>query len=388
MESTFDATEKELDFILGRDFVEELLDLNAPIDDDDRGRRYDLAPAPLPDPGTAGGMWAGPCSRVLGGLAVAGGMPPVAALPVRPPRPAMPPVVHPAPLSGLGGRQRRADAAARPVAGFSPRPTAAAARAARLAARRAARARGQVVRLVGGGDIQEIRRRAVSDAERGAAVSLGDIAGHMYPQAWVASAFESPVTVTTAAPGQTPGGPMTPATGRPRIHVVPMRPAIAGTAARAPPFAGAPLIAPRPVCPALPNIRGAEPFAAPRPAAATAVAATVAVAATAAPPAGRVHLKQLPVGKDPASRRLRRLLRNRQSAQASRDRRRRALADQRRLKAAKEEEIKKIEQRLVQETQHEKLLEEAISFAREYLGPAKCKWIAATVHRGIAALTK
>lgn len=55
------------------------------------------------------------------------------------------------------------------------------------------------------------------------------------------------------------------------------------------------------------------------------------------------NLKTLPSGKDPESRRLRRLMRNRLSAQASRDRRKKAIDDLKAQKAEKEEEIALLE---------------------------------------------
>lgn len=83
------------------------------------------------------------------------------------------------------------------------------------------------------------------------------------------------------------------------------------------------------------------------------------------------NLKTLPSGKDPESRRLRRLMRNRLSAQASRDRRQKAIEDLRKLKTEKEGEIALLNQTVSQELYHMMHLEKALSFAREYLGPER-----------------
>ena len=59
----------------------------------------------------------------------------------------------------------------------------------------------------------------------------------------------------------------------------------------------------------------------------------------------RTHINgiELPTGKDPESRRLRRLLRNRLTAQASRDRHNEAIENYRRQKMKKAEEIAMLE---------------------------------------------
>lgn len=79
------------------------------------------------------------------------------------------------------------------------------------------------------------------------------------------------------------------------------------------------------------------------------------------------NLKTLPSGKDPESRRLRRLMRNRLSAQASRDRRQKAIEDLRKLKTEKEGEIALLDQFVSQELDHMMHLEKALSFAQDTL---------------------
>ena len=76
----------------------------------------------------------------------------------------------------------------------------------------------------------------------------------------------------------------------------------------------------------------------------------------------------LPTGKDPESRKLRRLMRNRLSAQASRDRRKKAIEDVKKMKAEKKAEIANLEKTMTEEKHRLKLLEKAIGCAREHLG--------------------
>lgn len=79
---------------------------------------------------------------------------------------------------------------------------------------------------------------------------------------------------------------------------------------------------------------------------------------------------------------MRRLMRNRHSAQVSRDRRRRALEDQRRLKEAKEEEIRALERIVSEEIQCLMRLEQVVDFARDYLGADMYSKVAAPFHVG------
>ena len=79
-------------------------------------------------------------------------------------------------------------------------------------------------------------------------------------------------------------------------------------------------------------------------------------------------LKTLPSGKDPESRKLRRLMRNRLSAQASRDRRKKAIEDAKKLKVVKEQQISALKEQVDVDTKRMVLLERAVSYAKTYLG--------------------
>ncbi len=79
----------------------------------------------------------------------------------------------------------------------------------------------------------------------------------------------------------------------------------------------------------------------------------------------------LPDGNDEESRRLRRLMRNRLSAQRSRDKRRRDIELYTKLKAQKVEEIASTKKALTEEKEGLKKLEEMVNFAKTFLGPAK-----------------
>ena len=76
----------------------------------------------------------------------------------------------------------------------------------------------------------------------------------------------------------------------------------------------------------------------------------------------------LPPGKDAESRKLRRLMRNRLSAQASRDRRNKAIKEMQKKKAEKEAEIALLQKTVSEELQHMMQLEKAVGMAKDYLG--------------------
>ena len=79
----------------------------------------------------------------------------------------------------------------------------------------------------------------------------------------------------------------------------------------------------------------------------------------------------LPDGNDAESRRLRRLMRNRLSAQRSRDKRRKEIEVYTKLKVQKVEEIASIKKTISEEKEGLKKLEEMVNFAKRFLGPAK-----------------
>lgn len=79
----------------------------------------------------------------------------------------------------------------------------------------------------------------------------------------------------------------------------------------------------------------------------------------------------LPDGNDEESRRLRRLMRNRLSAQRSRDKRRRDIELYTKLKVQKVEEIASTKKALIEEKEGLKKLEEMVNFAKTFLGPTK-----------------
>ncbi len=79
----------------------------------------------------------------------------------------------------------------------------------------------------------------------------------------------------------------------------------------------------------------------------------------------------LPQGNDPESRRMRRLLRNRLSAQKSRDKRRKEIEGYKKVKVEKDGEIASLKKTLTEEMAALKKLEEMVNFAKSFLGPAK-----------------
>lgn len=79
----------------------------------------------------------------------------------------------------------------------------------------------------------------------------------------------------------------------------------------------------------------------------------------------------LPDGNDEESRRLRRLMRNRLSAQRSRDKRRRDIELYTKLKVQKVDEIASTKKALTEEKEGLKKLEEMVNFAKTFLGPDK-----------------
>jgi len=314
-----------------------------------------------------------------------------------------PPVIHlatrPAPLAiGLDGppRKRRATAApADPNQAEAVQTRAAVARR----FRRKARARGQVVNLVGGGDVGEIQRRAVADAAPPSNFwKSRDFWRGVDPRALGDLAFESLIAASRARKdaAQTAADvedPAAPADGQ--MMEVPPKPDLCPSSSMSmedepslravvsPPKApsgchecmsSTPMRLPAAaiVTPTRPHVDS------PAPAQENPEKATNKKLDDPSP----TLLKALPTGKDPESRRLRRLMRNRHSAQVSRDRRRRALEDRRRLKAAKEEEIRALERNVNQEIQCMMQLEEAVSLAREYLGHAKYSQVAAAFRAG------
>ena len=78
-------------------------------------------------------------------------------------------------------------------------------------------------------------------------------------------------------------------------------------------------------------------------------------------------LKNLPSGKDPESRKLRRLMRNRLSAQASRDRRKKAIEDAKALKQTKQNDITTLKSQVSDEMKQLLLLEKAVMVAKTYM---------------------
>ena len=79
----------------------------------------------------------------------------------------------------------------------------------------------------------------------------------------------------------------------------------------------------------------------------------------------------LPNGDDPESRRLRRLMRNRLSAQKSRDKRKSDIEAYTKIKAQKDEEIDSMKKTLADEMEGLKKLEDMVNYAKSFLGAAK-----------------
>ena len=79
----------------------------------------------------------------------------------------------------------------------------------------------------------------------------------------------------------------------------------------------------------------------------------------------------LPEGNDEESRRLRRQMRNRISAQRSRDKRRKEIEVYTKLKVQKMEEIASVKKTIMEEKEAMKKLEEMVNFAKRFLGPDK-----------------
>lgn len=311
------------------------------------------------------------------------------------------PLIHPAPLpakSSCGKRQARATRA-RKAARAAPATSAAArARAARTA-RRAARARGQVVRFVGGGDVGEICRCAVADAGRGGVEApADDFLRGVDPRALADLAFRALVaTCPSGGPSgaaedgaetaaATPdGGEATepPQKTFPRPSSPKSTKDDLGTyAVVSPPTKKPPSCVLRPSLPAPPSHDSPEVILESPSGPATKHLTPINKHPKKATPKARdtpspALLETLPTGKDPESRRLRRLMRNRHSAQASRDRRRRALEEQRRLRETKEDKIRALERAVGEEAQYLMQLEEAVALAKECLGHAKYSKVAA-----------
>lgn len=91
----------------------------------------------------------------------------------------------------------------------------------------------------------------------------------------------------------------------------------------------------------------------------------------AATPQKSSEYPDLPDGNDAESRRLRRLMRNRLSAQRSRDKRRKEIEVYTKLKVQKVEEIASMKKTISEEKEGLKKLEEMVNFAKALLGPAK-----------------
>jgi len=243
--------------------------------------------------------------------------------------------------------------------------------------RRRLRARSQAINLVGGGDITEIERRAVADSDlndrttrsSGGLLLPADFSTNFHAEMFADATFERVCDAMAEA-------------GNANDEAAEARPVPFASDARGivTPGRGN---GPRPMRVtsdsgivsdrAVESIRNDANtgYRNPKPiptAAASKAKAPSDTAVVTPPTRDKATLKTLPSGKDPESRKLRRLMRNRLSAQASRDRRKKAIEDAQRSTAMKEAEIQHLEKTLGEETRRMLLLERAVGFARDYLG--------------------
>mmetsp|Transcript_25362 Transcript_25362/g.45759 ORF Transcript_25362/g.45759 Transcript_25362/m.45759 type:complete len:804 (-) Transcript_25362:253-2664(-) len=273
--------------------------------------------------------------------------------------------------------------------------------------RRRLRARSQAIELVGGGDVAEIERRAVADSDLNndndydaaaannrnsddrnrtttttrRSVLLAEFSRNFDVEMFVDATFEKVYDVmveaderadeaaenrgSSAVPFSSKAGPCC---NGPHPMEATSNSTISNRAVKSPNNDKNTGRSPKPI-PSTAASKAKSPSS-----------SSLAASAVVTPPTrDKATLKTLPSGKDPESRKLRRLMRNRLSAQASRDRRKKAIEDAQRSTAMKKVEIKRLEKTLEEEKQRMLLLERAVGYARDYLGRERYAKVAGKV---------
>jgi len=260
-----------------------------------------------------------------------------------------PPIVHPAHLSTVPKRPLRkrkvevtnlifnpassptsCEGGAEPVQAFDPTVAHVKAMEARTARkmRRILRAKSQAINLVGGGDISEIKRHAVMDSDytrlSSQAALVSDFSRNFNPKMFVDLTFEQVYQTMVKTANADEAAEVAAATMELQLE---------------------PDYSPSPQ-PIEATSISRDIFPPAKKSGDNNIQTTQTPKAVITPTKEINCTKTLPSGKDPESRKLRRLMRNRLSAQASRDRRKKAIEDAQKQKAAKEEEIASLEKTL------------------------------------------
>ena len=205
--------------------------------------------------------------------------------------------------------------------------------------RRLSRAKSQVINLVGGGDVRDIMECAVLDSSSVSASSTAAKAGQATGTDVLIQEFTKNLDTKTFV--ETSWGYV----GGSLTSSIEKKPSVPGS----------PVSNPTPKAVAITPISDAT----------SSDRSITAASATAATKEDK--LKNLPSGKDPESRKLRRLMRNRLSAQASRDRRKKAIEDAKALKQTKQNDITTLKSQVSDEMKQLLLLEKAVMVAKTYM---------------------
>ena len=211
--------------------------------------------------------------------------------------------------------------------------------------RRLSRAKAQVINLVGGGDVRDIMECAVLDSSSISASSTAAKAGQATGTDVLIQEFTKNLDTKTFVEtswGYVGGS-------------------LASSIEKEPSVPGSPLSNPTPKAVAVtPTSDVVIPLN-------TTTSDRSIAAASATATTKEDTLKNLPSGKDPESRKLRRLMRNRLSAQASRDRRKKAIEDVKALKQTKQNDITTLKSQVSDEMKQLLLLEKAVMVAKTYM---------------------
>ena len=212
--------------------------------------------------------------------------------------------------------------------------------------RRLSRAKSQVINLVGGGDVRDIMECAVLDSSSVSASSTAAKAGQATGTDVLIQEFTKNLDTKTFVEtswGYVGGS-------------------LASSIEKKPSVPGSPVSNPTPKAVAVtPTSDVVVPLNT------TTSDRSITAALATADATKEDKLKNLPSGKDPESRKLRRLMRNRLSAQASRDRRKKAIEDAKALKQTKQNDITTLKSQVSDEMKQLLLLEKAVMMAKTYM---------------------